>query len=88
MIMLILAIVGQGCDVATTAWFLSLGYTELNPLVGPSPSVWFLVLLKTLVICAIIFLCRGRSRDGLLCWASLLGFGVAGWKLYVIQAGV
>lgn len=86
MLILLLAITGQLADVATTALFLRMGFVELNPLVGPNPDIWLLVFIKLAVVAAIVRLCHGRSRQWLLLQASVLGFGAAGWNLYVLQS--
>lgn len=78
---LVAASLGQLSDVVSTKVGLSLGYVELNPLVGQNPSVFVLFFIKLFAICMIVFLCHGKSRIGLLYFATLMGFGAAGYNI-------
>ena len=88
----LLPITGQVADLFTTIWALESGFEEGNPLFGPTPDVWVLVLAKILLLCVIAFFCyrtnllRQVNKTLLLASVSLIGFGAAGWNSWVIQA--
>lgn len=88
MIILLIAIVGQIADVITTWLAIKSGGIEANPLFGTNPNLWLILLIKLIVIAFAFFLLKGMARTRVLTFGAIIGFGAAGWNLYVFQTGI
>lgn len=88
--LLLLAILGQSFDLASTIMFLKKGLTELNPFFGPTPDPLFLTLSKIAVLCVLVFFCyfndtlKPLGKIRVLAFAALIGFGAGIWNMYVM----
>ena len=83
MIILLLSILGQSADVATTWIILEAGGIETNPMLGPDPNLFFVLMVKLAVIALAFYLLKGVARVRVLAFGSLIGFGAAGWNLSI-----
>ena len=86
LIPLLLATTGQIADIVTTWIILGMGGIEKNPLLGPDPNLFFVLMVKLAVIALAFYLLKGVARIRVLAFAAIIGFASAGWNLYALQA--
>lgn len=85
MIALLLAIIGQVSDVATTRLVINAGGIEMNPLLGTDPNLYMVLIVKLIILILIYTLLKGAARTRVLTFGAIIGFGAAGWNLYILQ---
>lgn len=83
---LLLATTGQVADIVTTWIILGMGGIEKNPLLGPDPNLFFVLMVKLAILALAFYLLKGVVRTRVLALAATIGFAAAGWNLYVLQA--
>ncbi len=87
-ITLLLAITGQAADVLTTWIVLDMGGFEKNPLLGSDPNLILVFVVKLTLLAFAFCLLKGMARIRILTIGALVGFGAAGWNLYVLHAAI
>ena len=87
-IALTLAIIGQASDVGTTWAILGMGGIETNPLLGPDPNLGLVFIVKMTFLALASYLLKGAARIRVLAFGASIGFGAAGWNLYVLQLAI
>ena len=85
---LLLAICGQLLDVTTTWAVISIGGIEKNPIYGPDPNLFLVLLVKFTVISFVYLLLRGKAKLRVLGFGALIGICAAGWNLHVFQSAI
>lgn len=79
-IILIISVLGQISDVATTWCFLQIGLVEGNPVWGTDPDLFLVSVFKVLIIIGVMCGLKKGMRIGALSFSAFAGWGAGIWN--------